>query len=63
MRNGQLKPRFNKGIKRVDWSDTPDHVLEAVDKALKEYGLEVMMYDEESDQYVFSITTRLTKRK
>lgn len=41
-----------------DWKDTPDEVLKTVDNALKVYGLEIQMIDQDGDAYLFNIVKR-----
>ena len=39
----------------ADWKSNPDTVLKTVDNMLSEFGLEVVMYEQESDSYLFKI--------
>ncbi len=39
----------------VDWKENPADVMEAVDKELKQYGLEVVSHESDGDFYAFSI--------
>jgi hypothetical protein len=39
----------------VDWADNPAAVMEAVDRELKQHGLEVVTHDSDDDSYAFSI--------
>ena len=40
----------------VDWRASPYSALEAVDDALREHGLEVVLFDARDDQHRFFIT-------
>lgn len=51
-----------KGVTFEDWKARPDEVLEAVDKQLKAFGLEVVMHDDGSDSYVWRIVPRVGKK-
>lgn len=39
----------------VDWADNPEAVMEAVDRELKQHGLEVVTHESDDDCYAFSI--------
>jgi len=39
----------------ADWKDNPQDVMEAVDKELRQYGLEVVTHSTDGDYYAFSI--------
>lgn len=34
-----------EGLASVNWRDTPEEVLDQIDHQLKEFGLEIQMYD------------------
>jgi len=59
MRKGP-KVKFGKDIEgnfsfTCDWRENPDEVMEAVDKELAQYGLEVVSHESDGDFYAFSI--------
>jgi hypothetical protein len=47
-----------KGVEMADWKEDPEAVLRIVDEQLKEFGLEVVMYDMHSDTYCWKIQRR-----
>lgn len=52
-----------KSLMIVDWKDTPEEVLKAVDKQLREFGLEVVMDSGGNDSYGWVIEKRQKKKK
>jgi len=46
-------------VRMVDWKSGPEAVLEQVDAALAEYGLEVVIIDAGSTDGLFSIERRM----
>lgn len=46
------------GMAHADWKESVDGVLESVDQQLVEHGLEVVMFDTGSDEYMWRIEPR-----
>lgn len=42
-------------VRTVDWKVAPPELFTDIDELLKQYGLELVMYDYDGDDYVFAI--------
>jgi hypothetical protein len=54
---GDLLPEF-EDMACCDWKADPENVLEQIDSQLRDHGLEVVIYDEDSDTYLWTIVRR-----
>jgi hypothetical protein len=45
-------------LAHADWEESPSEVLEAVDEQLNAFGLEIVVYDTEGDDYAWEIKKR-----
>ena len=54
--NEDMEPDYAGEISGVDWKASPQDVLEAIDARLKDHGLQVVLFeDESSDTVLFAI--------
>lgn len=42
-------------VRLLDWKDTPETVIEAIDDLLKPFGLEVVQFDTKADYHLLKI--------
>lgn len=55
-KNGE--PKDIAGAFSCDHRDSPDEVMKSVDKALKPFGLQVVSYNTDGDEFVFAISKK-----
>jgi len=47
-----------RGVRQVDWSDSPEAVLRAVNSQLSKHGLQVVLIEAGDDSYEWFIAPR-----